>query len=217
MEDIELDGGHSVESAQNVGDRKEVAAGIEHESAPGEAGRVFNVDGGKDVGGTGGLKELKERLHAVEGADVGFGAEGDLMLIDVEGVAFIDVQLGNGLRGDGGDVDGEGWLAAFRGWRLCEGDAGACFEAAGRMFPVAEFFLPPMGDEELPQHVARAVDWLGGVEPRGDVLVFLPGEREIRECAEVLEGRRYASTEVLPLFARLGLGDQQRVFNPGHA
>ena len=89
--------------------------------------------------------------------------------------------------------------------------------APGRMFPVAEFFLPPMDDEELPQHVARAVDWLGGVEPRGDVLVFLPGEREIRECAEVLEGRRYPGTEVLPLFARLGLGDQQRVFNPGHA
>ncbi len=87
--------------------------------------------------------------------------------------------------------------------------------APGRMFPVAEFFLPPMDDEDLPQHVARAVDWLGGVEPRGDVLVFLPGEREIRECAEVLEGRRYPGTEVLPLFARLGLGDQQRVFNPG--
>jgi ATP-dependent helicase HrpA len=88
-------------------------------------------------------------------------------------------------------------------------------EAPGRMFPVAEFFLPPMDDEDLPQHVARAVDWLGGVEPRGDVLVFLPGEREIRECADVLEGRRHPGTEVLPLFARLGLGDQQRVFNPG--
>jgi len=88
--------------------------------------------------------------------------------------------------------------------------------APGRMFPVAEFFLPPMDDEDLPQHVARAVDWLGGVEPRGDVLVFLPGEREIRDCAEVLESRRYPGTEVLPLFARLGLGDQQRVFNPGN-
>lgn len=89
-------------------------------------------------------------------------------------------------------------------------------EAPGRMFPVAEFFLPPNDDEDLPQHVARAVDWLGGVEPRGDVLVFLPGEREIRECADVLDGRRYPGTEVLPLFARLGLGDQQRVFNPGN-
>ncbi|MCX6873862.1 MAG: ATP-dependent RNA helicase HrpA [Verrucomicrobia bacterium] len=88
-------------------------------------------------------------------------------------------------------------------------------EAPGRLFPVAEFFLPPLEDEDLPQHVGRAVDWLGELEPNGDVLVFLPGEREIRECAEVLEGRRYRGTEVLPLFARLGLGDQQRVFQPG--
>lgn len=89
-------------------------------------------------------------------------------------------------------------------------------EAPGRMFPVSEFFLPPNEDEDLPQHVARAVDHLGEIEPTGDVLVFLPGEREIRECADVLEGRQYRGTEVLPLFARLGLGDQQRVFNPGN-
>ena len=96
-----------------------------------------------------------------------------------------------------------------------EGRPVPVIEAPGRMFPVAEFFLPPMDDEDLPQQVARAVEWLGGVEPRGDVLVFLPGEREIRDCAEVLDGRRFPGTEVLPLFARLGLGDQQRVFNPG--
>ncbi|RYD22782.1 MAG: ATP-dependent RNA helicase HrpA, partial [Verrucomicrobiaceae bacterium] len=89
-------------------------------------------------------------------------------------------------------------------------------EAPGRMFPVAEFFLPPSDDEDLSQHVARAVDYLGDVEPNGDVLIFLPGEREIRECADALEGRQYRGTEVLPLFARLGLGDQQRVFNPGN-
>ena len=89
-------------------------------------------------------------------------------------------------------------------------------EAPGRMFPVAEFFLPPNDDEDLPQHVGRAVDFLTDMEPRGDVLVFLPGEREIRECADVLEGRRHPGTEVLPLFARLGLADQQRVFNPGN-
>ena len=106
---------------------------------------------------------------------------------------------------------------AFAGFFAGEDGPAPVIEAPGRMFPVAEFFLPPMGDEDLPQHVARAVDWLAGVEPRGDVLVFLPGEREIRECAEVLDGRRYPATEVLPLFARLGLGDQQRVFNPGHA
>ncbi len=89
-------------------------------------------------------------------------------------------------------------------------------EAPGRMFPVAEFFVPPLDDEDLAQHVARTVDALGSLEPHGDVLIFLPGEREIRECADVLAGRQYPGTEVLALFARLGLADQQRVFHPGN-
>ena len=105
---------------------------------------------------------------------------------------------------------------SFAAFFAMDGKSAPVIEAPGRMFPVAEFFLPPNDDEDLPQHVARAVDMLNGIEPRGDVLVFLPGEREIRECADALDGRRYPGTEVLPLFARLGLGDQQRVFNPGN-
>jgi ATP-dependent helicase HrpA len=105
---------------------------------------------------------------------------------------------------------------SFSEFFTIDGVPAPVIEAPGRMFPVAEFFLPPFEDEDLPQHVARAVDYLGDVEPNGDVLIFLPGEREIRECADVLEGRQYRGTEVLPLFARLGLGDQQRVFNPGN-
>lgn len=49
----------------------------------------------------------------------------------------------------------------------------------------------------------------------GDVLVFLPGEREIRDVHQALEKRRYRHTEVLPLYARLSARDQDRVFNPG--
>jgi len=105
---------------------------------------------------------------------------------------------------------------SFSEFFMIDGVPAPVIEAPGRMFPVAEFFLPPFEDEDLPQHVARAVDYLGDVEPNGDVLIFLPGEREIRECADVLDGRQYRGTEVLPLFARLGLGDQQRVFNPGN-
>ncbi len=88
-------------------------------------------------------------------------------------------------------------------------------EAPGRMFPVAEFFLPGKDDEELASLVARGMDQLNDIDPMGDTLIFLPGEREIRECADALEGRRYRNTEVLPLFARLGMADQQRVFEPG--
>jgi ATP-dependent helicase HrpA len=105
---------------------------------------------------------------------------------------------------------------SFAAFFATEGEEVPVIEAPGRMFPVAEFFLPPNEDEDLPQQVARAVEYLAGIEPQGDVLVFLPGEREIRECAEVLEGRQYRGTEVLSLFARLGLADQQRVFNPGN-
>ncbi len=88
-------------------------------------------------------------------------------------------------------------------------------EAAGRTFPVEEVFLPGDEDEDLAAGVVRAVDWLSGTGEDGDVLVFLPGEREIRDCLDALEGRRYRNTEVLPLFARLSLGDQQRIFHPG--
>jgi len=49
---------------------------------------------------------------------------------------------------------------------------------------------------------------------RGDVLVFLPGEREIREAAEALRKHHPPATEILPLFARLSVEDQERVFKP---
>src|SRR5690606_25337745 len=48
----------------------------------------------------------------------------------------------------------------------------------------------------------------------GDVLVFLPGEREIRECAEFLRRAQLPATEILPLYARLSAGDQQKIFRP---
>ncbi|WP_035613661.1 ATP-dependent RNA helicase HrpA [Haloferula sp. BvORR071] len=95
-------------------------------------------------------------------------------------------------------------------------DGAPVLQAEGRTFGVEEYFLPPYDDEELSRQVPRAVDWLTEVDPQGDVLVFLPGEREIRDCADALDGRGYRNTEILPLFARLGLGDQQRIFNPGH-
>ena len=88
-------------------------------------------------------------------------------------------------------------------------------EVAGRSYPVEDIFLPPLEDEELPAHVARAVEKLAGFDPHGDILVFLPGEREIRECAEMLCGRNYPGTEILMLFSRLSSAEQQRVFHPG--
>ncbi|MCD9027455.1 DUF3418 domain-containing protein [Luteimonas sp. BDR2-5] len=54
-----------------------------------------------------------------------------------------------------------------------------------------------------------------GSRALGDTLIFLPGEREIRDAHQALERRKYRHTEVLPLYARLSARDQDQVFNPG--
>ncbi len=69
--------------------------------------------------------------------------------------------------------------------------------------------------DRLVEGVLEATDAITRVDPLGDVLVFLPGEREIRDLHVALERRRYRETEVLPLYARLSARDQDRVFNPG--
>lgn len=88
-------------------------------------------------------------------------------------------------------------------------------EVEGRTYPVEDYFLPPGKDEELANHILRAMRWISDVDDRGDVLVFLPGEREIREAADKLAGQHWKETEVLPLFGRLSMGEQQRVFKVG--
>lgn len=85
----------------------------------------------------------------------------------------------------------------------------------GRTYPVEDVFMPPEYDEELSAQIARAAEFVTSLDPQGDILVFLPGEREIRDATDVLTGRRLRNTEVLPLFGRLSAADQQKVFNPG--
>jgi ATP-dependent helicase HrpA len=83
------------------------------------------------------------------------------------------------------------------------------------MFPVEDVYHPPVHDREpIADQVARAAEWLAQQDPLGDTLVFLPGEREIRDCADLLQGRRYPGTVVLPLFARQAGNEQQAVFTP---
>ncbi|MFC5049032.1 ATP-dependent RNA helicase HrpA [Rubritalea spongiae] len=87
----------------------------------------------------------------------------------------------------------------------------------GRTFPVETEYLPREQSEDMARHVARSIETISRTDRQGDILVFLPGEREIRECLDVLDGRQWAGTDILPLFARLGLKDQQKVFNPDGA
>jgi len=63
--------------------------------------------------------------------------------------------------------------------------------------------------------IVAALEEITREDATGDVLVFLPGEREIRDLHHALGKRRFRHTEVLPLYARLSPRDQDRVFNPG--
>lgn len=66
-------------------------------------------------------------------------------------------------------------------------------------------------DRDVLQGITDALDELAREDP-GDVLVFLSGENEIRDAQDAIEGKRYAGTEVLPLYGRLSAADQHRVF-----
>ncbi len=83
-------------------------------------------------------------------------------------------------------------------------------EVSGRTYPV-EVRYRPYDDADQTQAVLDAVDELAH-EPAGDVLVFLSGEREIRDTAAALAERVGPGTEILPLYARLSASEQHRVF-----
>ncbi len=85
-------------------------------------------------------------------------------------------------------------------------------QVEGRTFPVEDVFLPAYDSESLREHVVRGVEYVTDLDPDGDVLVFLPGEREIRECADLIEGQGFFNTEAVPVFARLSLAEQERIF-----
>jgi len=110
-------------------------------------------------------------------------------------------------------------------------------EVSGRLYPVEVRYRPVQEDSpavknaqgsaptkksqrdtdrDLMEAIVDAVDELCR-EGSGDVLVFLPGEREIRDAAEALRKHHPPHTEILPLFARLSAQEQERVFKPSNA
>jgi len=100
-------------------------------------------------------------------------------------------------------------------------------EVEGRTYPVEIRWRPevdaagdpPGARERGPRtetdRIVAAIDELTREDPRGDVLVFLPGEREIRDAHLALSRRKYRETEILALYARLSAAEQDRVFRPG--
>jgi ATP-dependent helicase HrpA len=101
-------------------------------------------------------------------------------------------------------IDPERFSAAFSGAPI--------IEVSGRTYPVEVRYRPPRDTGEgvdLGQAISDAVDELSAEGP-GDILVFLSGEREIRDTADMLAGQE--RLEVLPLYGRLSAAEQHRVF-----
>ena len=118
------------------------------------------------------------------------------------------------------------------------GNVAPVIEVSGRLFPVEQRYSPLEPDakpdtkpdnkkesktaKEIPEAVAEEIAklWQEGAAGAGDVLVFLPGEREIRDCAEALRKdhvlQQRFHPEVLSLFARQSVAEQERVFSPGN-
>jgi ATP-dependent helicase HrpA len=91
-------------------------------------------------------------------------------------------------------------------------DGAPVLKVEGRTFPVEVLYEPPDPELDLAEATANAVENVCSLEPRGDVLVFLPGEREIHETEQELSRRKLRHTEVLPLYSRLSAAEQNRVF-----
>ncbi len=99
-------------------------------------------------------------------------------------------------------------------------DDAPVIEVSGRMFPV-EIRYRPYGadradDRDQTQAICDAVAELRTEGP-GDMLVFLSGEREIRDTRDALQALKLPDTEILPLYARLSAAEQHRVFHPHRA
>ena len=112
-------------------------------------------------------------------------------------------------------------------------DKAPIIEVSGRTFPVETWYRPLTSEQDeegnrveddltVDQAILATLDEIAAHERSvgkgpGDVLVFLPGEREIRDAAEVLRKAQLRHTEILPLYARLSPAEQQRIFqsHPG--
>lgn len=95
-------------------------------------------------------------------------------------------------------------------------DNAPVIEVSGRTFPVDVHYFGDIEDRDqgVTEQIASLVDDIESQRfgPRGDVLVFLPGEREIRDLSKRLKATEHR--QILPLYARLSAAEQNKVFNP---
>jgi ATP-dependent helicase HrpA len=103
-------------------------------------------------------------------------------------------------------------------------DNAPVIEVSGRMYPVDIRYLSVGSDSKRQKHLEKndlthvemaldAIHSLSREGQRGDILVFMPTEQDIRETCELLEGRNYDNTFIYPLFARLPASEQSKIFS----
>lgn len=99
-------------------------------------------------------------------------------------------------------------------------DNAPIIEVSGRLYPVEVRYQPldeaseERGEISFVDAAVQAVERILHETHSGDVLIFMPGERDIRETSDQLEGRFNGRAEIIPLFGRLSSGEQERVFAP---
>ena len=110
-------------------------------------------------------------------------------------------------------IDAERFATHFA---AADGTKAPVITVSGRTYPVEIRWRPfeESRDHDVHDAICEAVDELWRGNAPGDVLVFLPGEREIRDAAERLRKHHPPGVEILPLYARLSEAQQQAVFEP---
>ncbi|MEY3220080.1 MAG: ATP-dependent helicase HrpA [Pseudomonadota bacterium] len=94
-------------------------------------------------------------------------------------------------------------------------------EIEGRNYPIEVRYRPLMDlseenntEKDMQQAILEATDEIANSKYQGDILIFLSGERDIRETAEALRKHHPPQTEILPLYGRLSSSEQDKVFKP---
>jgi len=94
-------------------------------------------------------------------------------------------------------------------------DGAPVIEVSGRTYPVEVKYLPALENRDLGQSILDTVEDILALPERGDILVFHSGEREIRETANILRKAQFPHLDIVPLYARLSLSEQAKVFSSG--
>ncbi len=156
MQHVELYGSHSVQCPLHHSDGKKMPSRIEHQAAPRKARRILNVDSRERISIARDFRELQQCLHAVQRADVGFGAERCVLWINIERVALIHSRLRHVSGGGCSNFDRECSLRPLRRGQRRHRHAGARLEPLDQSLCRTAYARARVSTQHIGE---RAVDW----------------------------------------------------------